>query len=104
MTFILGFHQVIALHEFGLGAFGFFVFGDYPQALGHFLIGLDEAAHVSPETVLVHLVVGLGVPKAARIGADLIGQHNAHHVILIEPAELDFEIDELDADSEEEAR
>src|SRR5262249_46748436 len=49
----------------------------------HLLVGLLDLAEVAAETVLVHLFVGPEIPQPARIGADLVGQHYAHHVVLI---------------------
>src|SRR5690242_6049130 len=44
-------------------------FGQQPQPPRHLLIGLDLAAHVAAEAVLVELVAGFHVPQAAAVGA-----------------------------------
>src|SRR5882672_2231056 len=43
------------------------------QTFCHFGIGLQHAAEVTAETVLVELLVRLDVPQPARIGRDLVG-------------------------------
>ncbi len=68
-----------------------------------FLVGLLDLAEVAAEAVLVHLLVGLGVPQAAIVRADLVGQHDAHLLVLPQPAELELEIDQGDPDAEEQA-
>src|SRR5690606_41895184 len=69
----------------------------------HFLIGFYQPAHITAETILVELVVCLRIPEAAAIRADLVSQHNAHHVALIEATELDLEVHKADAHAEEKA-
>src|SRR5260370_35944106 len=61
------------------------------EAARHLGIGLDHAAEVAAEAILVELVVGLDVPEAARIGADLVGDDDAHRFALPEPAAFDLE-------------
>ena len=73
------------------------------EAAGDFLVGLEQAAHVAAEAVLVELVLGLDVPQPAGVGRDLVGDDDPHHVAFPEPAALDLEVDELDADAEEQA-
>src|SRR5271166_1528374 len=73
------------------------------EPAGDFGIGLDHAAEILAESVLVHLVVGLDVPQTAGIGADLVGKDDTHVLAFPQPAAFDLEIDEADADAEEEA-
>src|SRR5579862_1999686 len=80
-------------------------FGQNAKTPRNFLISLLDLAEVAAEAVLVELLVGLHVPEAAIIGADLVSEHQAHLVVLvIEPAEFELEVDEPDADAEEQAR
>src|SRR5690606_38208599 len=72
------------------------------QAPGDLLIGLRDAAHVLAEAVLVHDLIGLGVPQAAGVRTDLVRQHDPHVVLGIVPSELRLEIDQLYAGAEEE--
>ncbi len=67
------------------------------------LIGLLDLAEVAAEAVLVHLLVGRDVPQPAVVRADLVGQDDAHVLVLPQPAELELEVDQLDADAEEQA-
>src|SRR5437763_812648 len=60
-------------------------------------------AEILAEAVLVHLLVGLEVPQPAIVRADLVGEDEADLVVLVEPAELDLEIDEADLHAKEEA-
>ena len=73
------------------------------ESLRHLAIGVDEAAKVLAEAVLVELVAGLDVPQPAIVRADLVGQHDPHLVVFPQPAELDLEVHEGDADAHEEA-
>src|SRR5690606_9888550 len=73
------------------------------EALGDLAIAFHQTAKALAEAVLVELVAGLDVPQAAIVGADLVGQNDAHQIALIEPADLDLEIDELDAHPHEQA-
>src|SRR3990172_8490626 len=75
-----------------------------PEPARHLLISLDQAAHVAAKAVLVELVLGLDVPQPAAIGRDLVRQHDAHLLVVPQPAELAFEVDEPDADAEKQAR
>ena len=56
------------------------------------------------EAVLVHLVVGLDVPQAARVGTDLVGEHDPHRLAFPQAAGFDLEIDQPDADAKEQPR
>ena len=73
----------------------------YAEAARHLLVGFLDTAHVAPEPVLVHLLRRLGVPQAAIVRADLVGQHQAHVLVLPQPAELQLEIHQRDADAQE---
>jgi hypothetical protein len=54
----------------------------HPEPSGDFGLGFDHPAEVLAEPVLVHLVVGLDVPQTARIGADLVSEHDPHGLAL----------------------
>src|SRR5882672_9540321 len=71
--------------QHGATALGTRVLGENAQAPRHFLIGLQHAAEIAAEAVLVQLVGGRGVPETAAIGADLVGQHDAHLLVLPQP-------------------
>src|SRR5690606_34728559 len=61
----------ISLHENRPAALRpLLLLGQDAETARDFLIGLDEAAHVAAETVLVQLVLGLHVPEPARIRRD----------------------------------
>src|SRR6185312_5041296 len=64
------------------------------EALGNFAIGIDQAAEILTEAVLVELVARLDVPEAAVVRGNLVGQHDPHGLALIEAAALDLEVDE----------
>src|SRR4030095_7385916 len=78
-------------------------FGENAEPPRHFLVRFLDIAEVAAETVLVQLLVGLDVPQAAIVGADLVRQDDAHLVVLVEPAELQLEVDQLEADAKEPA-
>ena len=82
---------------------GRLVFGQQAKAACDFLIGFHFAAQIAAETVLVHLVAGLHVPKAAAIRADLVGQDDTGKFAIEQPAELQLEIHKADADGGEHA-
>src|SRR5580704_3103051 len=63
-----------------------------------FRVGLKKAAQVPAETILVELLVRLDVPQPARIRRDLVGNDDAHHLVLEQAAAFHPEIDEADAD------
>src|ERR1700694_1146456 len=73
------------------------------EALGHFGVGLEQAAEVATEAVLVELLVRLDVPEPAGIRRDLVGDDDAPHLVFPRPAAFHLEIDEPDADAKEEA-
>src|SRR5471030_1487464 len=52
-------------HQLGRAGARRFVFLHDAQTTRHFGIGLDHAAHVAAKAVLIHLVVGFGVPQTA---------------------------------------
>src|SRR5712692_378094 len=72
----------------------------YPKPARHLLIALLDPAEILAEAVLVQLLVGARVPQPAIIRADLVGDHDAHLVVAIEPAEFQLEIDQPDIDPE----
>src|SRR3712207_1406984 len=90
-------HQLRALEVAHAG------FGQDAEAACHLLVALLDVAEVAAEAVLVHLLAGLGVPQAAVVGGDLVGEDDPHLLVLPQAAELQLEVHELDADAEEEA-
>src|ERR1700720_3377578 len=64
------------------------------------LVALLDPAEILAEAVLVHLLVGARVPQSAIVRAYLVGDHDAHLVVAVEPAELQLEIDQADVDAE----
>src|SRR5215472_5544916 len=91
------------LHRIRAGHVAGAAFGHDAQTPRDLLIGLCHLAEIAAEAVLVQLLVGLDVPEPAIVRADLVGQHDAHVVAFPEPAEFEFEVDELQADAKEEA-
>src|SRR5262245_9472172 len=83
--------------------FGMAVLHKNAEAARHFLIGFNKPSEVAAAAVLVELVLGHDVPEPAAIRPDLVGQHNADHLIFEQTPKFDFEVDEADADAEEEA-
>src|SRR5262249_59447516 len=73
------------------------------EAFGDLGVGLNQPPEIAAEAVLVELFVRLDVPQPARIGGELVRHHDAHEIVLPEPAGLHFEIDETDTDAEEQA-
>src|SRR5579863_4163127 len=63
------------------------------EPLGHFGIGLEQAAEIAAEAIFVELLVGLDVPQPAGIRRNLVGHHDPHQVVLPQPAGLHLEID-----------
>src|ERR1700761_2788030 len=84
---------VFALHRFRHDA----------EAPRDFAVSFDHAAQITAETVLVQLLVCLQIPETAAVGADLVGQHDAHIVVFPQPPEFQLEIDQLDARAQEQA-
>src|SRR5204863_9944261 len=77
-------------------ALGTRVLGEHAQAARHFLVSLEHPSEVTAETVLVQLVGGGCVPEPAAVRADLVGEHDAHLLVLPEPTELHLEVDKAD--------
>src|SRR5271154_3328394 len=77
---------------------------DDAEPAGDLGIRLDHPAEILAEAVLVHLVVGLDVPQPARVGADLVGEHDPHVLALPQAPGFDLEVDEPDANPQEQAR
>src|SRR6266853_3708904 len=75
-------------------------FGQDAEAARHFLVALLDPAEILAEPVLVHLLVGARVPQPAIVRADLVGNHDAHLVVAVKPAEFQLEIDQADVDAE----
>ena len=90
-----------ALHQHRSGALRALALAHDAKAFGDFGVGLDQAAEIAAETVLVELVVGLDVPQPAAVGRNLVGHDDAHHIIFPQPARFHLEVDESDADAEE---
>src|ERR1700756_994970 len=64
-------------------------FGQDAEPARDLLIRLFDLTEVAAESVLVELLVGLEVPEAAIIRADLVGEDQPHLVMLvIESAKL----------------
>src|SRR6186997_1268727 len=82
----------LGTHEHRTAALGPRVLGQHAEPAGHLLVGLQHAAEVAAEAVLVELVAVGCIPQAAAVGADLVGQHDAHLLIVPQAAELDFEV------------
>src|SRR5215475_2240866 len=90
-------HRVRALHVAQAGL------RQDAEAAGHLLVGLGHLPEILAEAVLVELLVGLHVPQPAVVRADLVGQDDAHLLVLVEAAELELEVDQPEADAEEQA-
>ena len=61
-----------------------------------------QPTEIAAKAVLVQLLTGFDVPEAAIVGADLIRQHDPELFVFPQSAELQFEVDQLDAHAEEE--
>src|SRR4051812_28324452 len=72
------------------------------EPLGDLGIGLQKAAKITTEAVLVELLVRLDVPQPAGIRGNLVGDDDAHHLVLEQPAAFHLEVDQTDADAEKE--
>src|SRR4249919_3985993 len=66
-------------------------------------IGLEQAAQIAAEAVLVEFLVRLDVPQPAGIGRYLVGDDDPHHFVLPQPAAFHLEIYQADADAEKQA-
>src|SRR5215831_17349964 len=73
------------------------------ESAGDFGIALDHVAKVAAEPILVELLVRGGVPQAAAVRADLVGEDDAREIALPDPAELHLEVYERDAHGAEHA-
>src|ERR1700684_3016248 len=73
--------MVLALDQDRSGALRSLAFAHDAEPLGDFGIGLEQAAEIAAEAVLVELLVGLDVPQPAGIRRNLVGDHDAHHVV-----------------------
>src|SRR5256885_647039 len=71
-----------------------------PEAPRHLLVTLLDPAEILAEAVLVHLLVGAGIPQPAIVRANLVGDDDAHLLVGIEAAELQLEIDQTGAEAE----
>src|SRR5215207_5969723 len=91
----------VSFHQLWLRTLRQLTVAEDAKPTGYVLIGFHEAAEVAAEAVLVELVVGFHVPQAAGVRADFVGEHDAHHLALIEAAEFQLEIYEADADAQE---
>src|ERR1700704_4443927 len=65
-----------------------------PEAARHLLVTFLDPAEILAEAVLVHLLVGAGIPQPAIVRADLVGDDDTHFLVAVQPAELQLEIDE----------
>src|SRR5215469_4972132 len=91
----------LALDQERAGALRALAFAHDAEALSDLGIGFKETAEVTAEAILVELLVRLDVPQPAGIRGNLVGNDDAHQVVLPQPAGLHLEIDEADADAEE---
>src|SRR5579862_105678 len=83
------------LHGLGPGHVARTAFGKNTEPARHFLVSLGHLAEVAPEAVLVQFLVGLHVPQAAVVGADLVGKDDAHILAFPKPAEFELEVHQL---------
>src|SRR5829696_8165336 len=95
--------EISTLDEDRPGAARRLVLAHDAEPLGDFRIGLEQAAEVAAETILVELLVRLDIPQPAGVGRDLVGHDDPHHVVFPQPAALHLEVDQADADAEEQA-
>ena len=63
------------------------------------MISLFGTAHISAETILVQLLVGLNIPQTAGIRRNLICQNDG---AICQASEFNLEVDQTNADAEEE--
>ena len=63
------------------------------EAPGDLGVGVGEGAEVLAENVLVELAPGLDVPEPAAVGRDLVGDDQPLEVAVVDPADLDLEVD-----------
>src|SRR5262249_32622080 len=74
------------------------------EPLGDLRIGLEQAAEVAAEAILVELLARLDVPQPARVRGNLVGDDDAHHVVFPQPTAFHLEVYQADGDAEEESR
>src|SRR5262249_41332568 len=91
-------------HQYGTGARSDRAIDVQTKPPRHLLVGLNQAPHVAAEAVLVELVLRFDVPQPRAIWRNFVGENHAHRLVLPQPAELAFEIHELDSDAEKESR
>src|ERR1700731_5064054 len=77
-----------ALHQHRTRAGRPLVLHQDAQALGDLGIGLQEPAEIPAEAILVELLVRLDVPQPTRIGGNLIGDDDSHHLVFEQPPAL----------------
>jgi hypothetical protein len=73
-----------------------------PETARHFRVGLDQAAHIVAEAVLVHFLSGLQLPQPAAVGTDLVSQDNLGRVAG-QATEFEFEVDKTQSGIREKA-
>src|SRR5665213_4003634 len=96
-------NDCLALHQHRAGAARRLALIHDAQTLGDLGIGLQEATQIAAEPVLVELVAGLDVPQPARVGRNLVGHDDPHHIVFPQPPGFQLEIDQPDADAKENA-
>src|SRR4051794_18406148 len=89
-----------ALHQHRAGSRGALVLHQDAQAFCHLGVGLEQPAEIAPKPVLVEFFVRLDVPQPAGVRGNLVGDDDAHHVVLEQPAAFHLEINQPDADAE----
>src|SRR5205823_3996213 len=92
------------LHQLGRLEVDSAAFRQDAETPRYFAIPFLDAAQILAEAILVHLLVGARIPQPAIVGADLVGDDDAHLIIGVEPAEFELEIDEPDVDAEKKSR
>src|SRR5262249_16276275 len=103
VTVTRAFTKTSALDQDRAGAGRPFVFHQDAEAPGDFGIGLEQAAKIPAEAVLAELLVRLDVPQPARIGGNLVGDDDSHHLVFEQPPAFHLEVDQADADAEKQA-
>src|SRR5450631_3844601 len=89
-----------AFHQYRTRTGGPLVLHQDTQTLGDLGIGLQQPAEIPAEAVLVELLVRLDVPQPARIGGDLVGHDDSHHLVFEQSPAFHLEIDQTDADAQ----
>src|SRR5262245_18518480 len=93
----------LGAHQHRARSLGARVLGQHAKPARYFLTCFEHATQIATEAILVKLVRCGGVPQPAAIRTDLIGQDDAHLLVFPQPAELDLEVDETNADAREQA-